>query len=169
MPAQPLIDFDLLSELNFDRPLYDIAEIRRVNAQRDEMEQLTAIVYVEHEKHSVVGYKDVSDKEFWIGGHMPGYPLMPGVILCEAAAQLASFYARKFDLLGGDYLGFGGMETVRFRAPVYPNCRLLLMAQAARIRPRRRAEFDFQGFVDQTLVFSGRMIGMPIHREQSVK
>lgn len=165
MPPRTLYDID---QLDFDNPLYTLEDIRRVNPQRHEMEQLTAILLVDRENDGVVGYKDVTDKEFWIAGHMPGFPLMPGVILCECAAQLAGFYARKFDLLGGDYLGFGGMNEVRFRSPVFPGNRLLLMARCTRIRKNRRAEFEFQGFVEDRMVFSGEMIGVPIVREQKL-
>ncbi|HEX6986374.1 MAG TPA: beta-hydroxyacyl-ACP dehydratase, partial [Planctomycetaceae bacterium] len=90
------------------------------------------------------------------------YPLMPGVIQCEAAAQLANFYARKFNILGGDFLGFGGMDDVRFRAPVFPGSRLDLMARAARVKAGRLAEFEFQGFVGGAMAFSGRMTGVAI-------
>lgn len=163
MPPQRLFD---ISGADFDKPLYDLEAIRTVNPQRHEMEQLTAVVYVDPETHSIAGYKDVTDQEFWIRGHMPDFPLMPGVILCECAAQLAGFYARKYNILGGDYLGFGGMSDVRFRLPVFPNCRLVLLARVNNVRPKRRAEFDFQGYVDDRLVFSGTMIGVPISRDR---
>lgn len=164
MPSQPLYD---ISQFDLDKPLFDLDEIRRVNPQRFEMEQLTAIVHVDRENHGIVGYKDVTDREFWVRGHMPDFPLMPGIVLCECAAQLAGFYARKYDVMGGgDYLGFGGMNAVRFRRPVFPNCRLVLAAQVARVRPRRRAEFAFQGFVEGQMVFEGEMVGVPIHRDQ---
>jgi 3-hydroxyacyl-[acyl-carrier-protein] dehydratase len=165
MPPQPLYN---VRDFDFDHPIFTLDDIRRVNPQRHEMEQLSGVVYVDREKHGAVGYKDVTDHEFWAAGHMPGFPLMPGVVLCECAAQLAGFYARKFDVLGGDYLGFGGMDDVRFRIPVFPNCRLVLMVQVTKLRARIRAEFLFQGFVDERMVFSGEMIGVPIVREQEI-
>ena len=160
MPAPPLYDY---SKFDFDKPIYNIDDIRRVNPQRNEMEQLTGVVFVDTENHGIAGFKDVTDREFWTQGHMPGYPIMPGVILCECAAQLAGFYARKFNMLAGDFLGFGGMDEVRFRAPVLPPCRLILLAKLTSFRPARRAEFGFQGFVRDRMVFSGAMIGVPIH------
>lgn len=165
MPPPPFVD---LSKLDFNKPLFDLQEIRRVNPQRHEMEQLTGIVHIDRDNHVAAGYKDVTHEEFWITGHMPGFPLMPGVILCECAAQLAGFYARKFNLLGGDYLGFGGMDNVRFRYPVFPGCRLVLAAKVTKIRPHRRAEYDFQGFVEDRMVFSGSMIGVPINRDRKI-
>jgi 3-hydroxyacyl-[acyl-carrier-protein] dehydratase len=155
--------FDIQS-LDFSKPLFNIDEIRLVNPQRHEMEQLTAVVHVDQSQHMLVGYKDVTDKEFWISGHMPGFPLMPGVVQCESAAQLGGFYARKYDLIGGDYLGFGGMDAVRFRKPVYPNCRLVLIAKVTRVMARRLAQFNFQGIVNGELCFEGQMLGVTVNR-----
>src|SRR5574339_147857 len=156
MAAPPIYSFDLI---DFEKPLYTLEQIREVNPQRFEMEQLTAILYVDTAEHGIIGYKDITDQEFWVRGHMPEFALMPGVIICEVAAQLAGFYARKFDLLGGgNFLGFGGMDDVRFRRPVFPGDRLLVMAKCTRVRPGRRAEFQFQGYVERQLVFGGEMI-----------
>jgi 3-hydroxyacyl-[acyl-carrier-protein] dehydratase len=165
MPPRALYD---ISQLDFDNPVFDLQEIRRINPQRHEMEQLTAIVLIDREHDGLVGYKDITDEEFWTRGHMPGFPLMPGVILCECAAQLAGFYARKYELLGGDFLGFGGMDNVRFRAPVFPGCRLVIASRLMRLRPNRRAEFEFQGFVEQRMIFSGEMIGIPVTRDPKI-
>lgn len=162
MATEPLFD---LKALDFTKPLYSIEDIRAVNPQRFEMEQLTAILHVDQTQHLIVGYKDVSDKEFWISGHMPGFPLMPGVVQCECAAQLGGFYARKFDLIGGDYLGFGGMDAVRFRKPIFPNSRLVLVAKVTRVMARRLAQFNFQGYVEGDLMFEGQMLGVTVNRE----
>jgi len=160
MPAPPFYDY---AKFDFDKPVFTLEDIRRINPQRGEMEQVTGIVFVDMEQNGIIGYKDVTEHEFWTQGHMPGYPIMPGVILCECAAQVASFYARKFNILAGDFLGFGGMDDVRFRVPVLPPCRLILLARLTSYRAGRRAEFAFQGFVKDRMVFSGTMIGVPIH------
>ena len=161
MPPAPLFD---VSQFDFENPLFTIEQIREINPQRHEMEQLTAIVHIDRDQHGLVGFKDIGEDEFWIRGHMPNYPLMPGVMMCECGAQLAGFYARKYKLMGGDFLGFGGMESIRFRSSVYPNSRLIIMAKLTKLREGRRAEFDFQGYVDGSMVFSGLMMGVPITR-----
>ena len=61
---------------------------------------------------------------------MPDYPLLPGVLMCEAAAQLCRYYIMQHSgLLQGDFIGFGGLENVRFRGPVRPGDRLVLVAK----------------------------------------
>lgn len=166
MPPPAIFD---LKQVDFTRPpLYDIEAIRRCNPQRNQMEQLTAVVYEDTKQHVVVGYKDVTENEFWVPGHMPGFPLMPGVIICEVAAQLASFYTQKHKLMSGDFSGFGGMDKVLFRNPVFPNQRLIMVAKLKDLRPTRRAIFEFQGYVKDKMVFEGSMIGVPIYRNQGI-
>ncbi len=68
------------SQLDLSRVLAWRSEIESVNPQRFEMEQLTAIVHVDPSQNLIAGYKDVTAEEFWVRGHMPDYPLMPGVL-----------------------------------------------------------------------------------------
>jgi 3-hydroxyacyl-[acyl-carrier-protein] dehydratase len=158
MPPAAMVD---LATIDTSHPLYDLDAIRAGNPQRFEMEQLTAVVHVDTDDHLIVGYKDVGRDEFWVRGHMPDYALLPGVLMCEAAAQLCSFYCHLIDLNKDGFIGFGGMEDVRFRGQVRPGDRLVIMAKATRIH-RRQTMFDTQGFVDGNMVFHGRIIGVPL-------
>lgn len=148
--------------VDLTKTVADIDEIRSFNPQRFDMEQLTAVVHIDEPNHICVGYKDISDDEFWISGHMPGMPLMPGVIMCESAAQLASFYTQRFDLLGADMVGFGGLQDVRFREPVVPGDRLYIVTQLLKVRRGRMIVCKFQGMVDGRLVFDGQLKGIPL-------
>jgi 3-hydroxyacyl-[acyl-carrier-protein] dehydratase len=154
-----ILDF---SEFDLDHVVADLAEIRRHNPQRHEMEQLTAIVYDDPQRHICVGYKDITPHEFWVRGHMPGLPLMPGVLMCEAAAQMCSFHVQKHSLLGSAIVGFGGLEDVHFRDVVVPGDRLVVAAQLVRIRRGRMIVSHFQGFVRQRLVVDGTIKGIPL-------
>jgi 3-hydroxyacyl-[acyl-carrier-protein] dehydratase len=150
--------------LDCSRVVADQDAIRRVNPQRFEMEQLNAIVFVDPEHHLIAGYKDVRPDEFWVRGHMPDYPLLPGVLMCEAAAQLCTYQIRTQTNMGGDFIGFGGMENVRFRGQVRPGDRLLLIGKAIRLN-RRQTVFNVQGFVGATMVFHADIIGVPMSRQ----
>ncbi len=148
--------------LDFDQVVADVEEIRRYNPQRFEMEQLTAVIYEDLEEYACAGYKDIGRDEFWVRGHMPDMPLMPGVIVLEAAAQLCSFFSQKHDLLGAAMIGFGGLENVRFRAPIIPGDRLLLICKMTKVRPGRMIVCRFQAVVGETLVVDGMLKGIPI-------
>jgi 3-hydroxyacyl-[acyl-carrier-protein] dehydratase len=165
VPAKELIlEF---SEYDPDHVIADIEEIRRWNPQRFEMEQLSAVIYADPERAICAGYKDVSDKDFWVRGHMPGMPLMPGVVICEAAAQLSSYFTRKYNLLGCPLVGLGGLEEVRFRGAVGPGDRLVVVVE--RLKARRGAMIlcRFQGFVKQTMVVEGKIMGVCLPFEPS--
>jgi 3-hydroxyacyl-[acyl-carrier-protein] dehydratase len=159
----PELHFDP-ARLDFSRVVADQEAIRQVNPQRFEMEQLTAIVYTDPEYHVIAGYKDVGPDEFWVRGHMPDYPLFPGVLMCEAAAQLCSYYIVTQGLQQGDFIGFGGMENVRFRGTVHPRDRLVLIGKVLKYH-RRQTLFNVQGFVGSTMVFHADIIGVPLTRK----
>ena len=152
------------AQLDLTRVAADLETVRRVNPQRYEMEHLDAIVHIDYEQHVLAGYKDVRPDEFWVRGHMPGYPLMPGVLMCEAAAQLCSYYTTTVGLLSGDFIGFGGMENVRFRGTVRPGDRLLLVAKGIRLH-RRQTTFSVQGFVGNAMVFNADILGVSMNRQ----
>jgi 3-hydroxyacyl-[acyl-carrier-protein] dehydratase len=95
---------------------------------------------------------------------MPGMPLMPGVIMCEAAAQLSSYYARRFNLMGG-IVGFGGLEEVRFRGVVRPGDRFVIVVRLLKLR-RSIMTCEFQCFVQQNLVCEGILKGVALPVDQ---
>lgn len=151
-----------LSQVDFDHPVANLDDIRRYNPQRFEMEQLTAVVYVDEKEYACAGYKDVTDQEFWVRGHMPGLPLMPGVVMLESIAQLCSFVTQRYDLLGAEMVGFGGLEDVRFRDPVLPGDRLIVMCKLEKVRRNRMIICSFQGVVKDRIVVEGTLKGIPI-------
>ena len=143
-PGNLILNF---SEYDVNRVVADIETVRRYNPQRFEMEQLTAICHEDPVRQVCVGYKDLGPDEFWVRGHMPGMPLMPGVMMCEAAAQIASYYGQRHKLMEG-MIGFGGMEDVRFRDVVRPGQRFVIVVHLLKAR-RGLLICDFQGFVGQ--------------------
>jgi 3-hydroxyacyl-[acyl-carrier-protein] dehydratase len=160
VPAKdPILD---LNSLDFDRPIAGIEDIRRYIPQRGDFEQLTAVVFECLETNTIAGYRDITEHEFWVPGHMPGMPLMPGVIMCEAAAQLASYFTQRHDLLGCEMVGFGGLDEVRFRGTVVPGDRLVIINKLIQARKGRMIRSRFECYVRESLVCEGQLIGIPI-------
>jgi 3-hydroxyacyl-[acyl-carrier-protein] dehydratase len=147
--------------LDLSKIVADRAAIREVNPHRHEMEQIDAVVLVDTERHLVAGYRDVRPDEFWVRGHFPERALFPGVLMCESAAQLCSYYVRKQGLLPAELMALGGLEDVRFRAPVQVGDRMVMIGRAVRLH-RRQTVFNVQGFVGTTMAFHGDVIGVPL-------
>jgi len=149
-----------LSKIDLAQTLIPIEEIRQVNPHRYEMEHLSGVIHLDAAAGQIVAFKEVRPDEFWVRGHIPGRPLLPGVVMIEAAAQMCSFYF-KYVQKDSRFLGFGGVDAVKFRGQVVPGDRLILLGQAVELR-NRRAVFDTQGVVGDRLVFEARITGMPI-------
>jgi len=157
MPPQYLFD---ITQIDLNRIIFDQEEIRRCNPQRGHMEMLNAIVHAKPEEGQIIGYKDVGAEEFWVEGHIPGRPLLPGVLMIEAGAQLASFYSRKFLKMEG-FIGFGAVDNVKFRGQVVPGNRLYVVGKKTFYR-HRRVGCDIQGLVDGNLVFEAQVTGVQL-------
>lgn len=159
MPPRALFPIE---KLDVAATFADIEEIRKANPQRYEMEQLTRICHYDADAREVAGVLEVSDAPFWARGHIPGRPLMPGVIMLESAAQLCSWAVRQVydpETYGGRFFGFGGIDGVKFRGTILPGQTLLLLGKPSEIRPRR-ATFDTQGWVEGNLAFQAQITGM---------
>jgi 3-hydroxyacyl-[acyl-carrier-protein] dehydratase len=154
MPPQLLFD---ISSIDLTQVVFDQQAIREVNPQRGAMEHLNAIVHMDIAQQNIIGYKDVRTDEFWVEGHIPGRPILPGVVMIEAAAQLASFFTRHVVGWKG-FIGFGGLEDVKFRATVAPGCRMYVLGKKVWERHRRLC-CATQGLVDGNLVFEAKVIG----------
>lgn len=154
MPPQTLFD---ISGLDLTKVLYDQEAIRESNPQRGDMEHLNAVVYADASLGRIVGYKDVRDDEFWVAGHIPGRPLLPGVLMIEAGAQVASFYTRRF-VGWKNFIGFGGVDECKFRQQVGPGCRMYILGLKIWERHRRIC-CKVQGIVNGNIVFEAAIVG----------
>jgi 3-hydroxyacyl-[acyl-carrier-protein] dehydratase len=157
MPPPLILD---PTTLDFSKPLAARAEIERVNPHRYEFALLDGVVMLDTAQGIYAGFHDVREDAFWVRGHVPGRPLFPGVLMIEAAAQLASYlYHRLFPNMG--FLGFTGVDDVKFRGVVAPPCRLVIVGRGLQMRPRRMLCAS-QGFVGPTMVFEAVITGMPV-------
>jgi len=124
------------------------------------MRQLDGILWYDKKKFLILGYKDVTESEFWVRGHIPDRPLMPGVIMIEAAAQLLSFFVRKICEVDA-FIGFAGIDSAKFRSTVEPGERLYLLGHLTKFK-RRKYTASIQGVVDGTMVFDTVISGMKV-------
>ena len=162
MPPPLLFD---LSQIDLGaEPLYGRDAVEKANPQRFEMQQLDGILWCDRQRSLILGYKDVTQDEFWIRGHIPGRPLMPGVIMIEAAAQLSSFFLKEIYQERG-FIGFAGIESAKFRSVVEPGQRLYLLGHITQYKKRRnttRVTMSVQGVVDGAIVFETIVAGMRV-------
>ncbi len=155
MANEPVVD---LSTIDLTQIAITADEVGRINPQAGDMRQLDHVVHIDVERGLIVGVKHVREDEFWVAGHIPGRPLLPGVLMIEAVAQLSCvFFCRK---LGEDrFLGFTRCDDTAFRGQVLPGQTLYLAAKELSCRPRR---FVSRGnaFVNGKLVFESTITGM---------
>lgn len=155
MPPQPLID---VSRIDPDKVAVTREGIYQVIPHRYEFQQLSGIYFIDYEKHELAGFRDVRDDEFWVRGHIPGRPLFPGVLMIETAAQLVGYWATSQTPDKG-FLGFAGVDGVKFRGQVVPGQRLVMVGKLIDINPRRCIG-AVQAFVEGKQVFEGQITGM---------
>jgi 3-hydroxyacyl-[acyl-carrier-protein] dehydratase len=155
MPPKPLID---LSAVEAGPVLVDREGIYSVNPHAFEFRQLDGILLLDRKQGTIAGCRDVRDDEFWVRGHIPGRPIFPGVLMIETAAQLVSYYVMSEHPERG-FVGFGGVDGVKFRGTVTPGQRILMIGKLVQIRSRRCVGAT-QGFVDGQMVYEGTITGM---------
>lgn len=108
-----------------------------------------------------VGIKNVTFNEPHFQGHFPGRPLMPGVLIVEAMAQVGGVVLTQMQDSPGERLFvFGGIDKVRFRRPVVPGDRLIMTVELLWVKRKRfgkmfgRAEVEGQLACEGELMFS---------------
>ncbi|MDD5457733.1 MAG: acyl-ACP--UDP-N-acetylglucosamine O-acyltransferase, partial [Candidatus Margulisbacteria bacterium] len=99
--------------------MLDINEIMECLPHRYPFLLVDRVLEFEYGKRAV-GIKNVTLNEPFFQGHFPGHPVMPGVLIIEAMAQLSGIILLSFPELKGKMAYFAAMENVRFRKPVVP-------------------------------------------------
>ena len=114
------------------------------------------VEYIPGEK--AVGIKNVSFNEPHFQGHFPGKPIMPGVLIVEAMAQVGGIVLTQLPDMDGKLFLFAGIDKVRFRRPVVPGDQLLMTTELITVKRRRFATMKAQATVDGKRTCEGELM-----------
>jgi len=157
LPKNLIID---LASVDFSRLVVDRRGIERLIPHRSAMVLVDGVVWHSADYTQGVAIKHVRDDEFWVPGHFPGRPLMPGVLQIEASAQVSVllYNARQPE---PQTAAFTRIEKCSFRATVVPGDELFLICKEIKIT-RRGFVSHCQGLANGKLTFDAEIHGLTI-------
>ena len=99
---------------------------------------------------SCIAYKDVKEDEYYFKGHFPGNPVMPGVLLVEAMAQVGGVCMLCAEEHRGKIPFFGAIDNVKFKRPVVPGDKVVMRAEVTKVKGNF-GKVHAEAFVDDQL------------------
>mgnify|MGYP003317522377 CR=1 FL=1 len=135
----------------------DIQLIKRIIPHRYPFLMVDKVVEI-NSLVSAKGIKNVTFNEPHFQGHFPDRPLMPGVLIVEAMAQVGGLIVSQMPDLPKGLFVFAGIDSVRFRRPVVPGDQLLISCELISIKRKRFGKVKGEAKVDDQLVCSGDLM-----------
>ena len=139
------------------KTVFNIEEIQKLLPHRYPFALVDRIIeYVPGKR--AVGIKNVTFNEPHFQGHFPGRPMMPGVLIVEAMAQVGGIVLTQLPEMEGGLFLFAGIDKVRFRRPVVPGDRLIMTVELLCVKRRRFGKMQARTVVDGQLVSEGELM-----------
>lgn len=104
-----------------------------------------------------IGIKNVTANEPFFQGHFPEYPIMPGVLIIEAMAQVGAVAMMSMEENKGKLGVFAGIDKVRFKKEVRPGDTLVMEVEMTSVR-RNIGKAIAKAYVEDELVCSGELM-----------
>ncbi len=149
--------FDL-SAITLTNRLFSAQDIYQVVPHRYSMCLLDHIVWKSADNTQGIALKQVTEQEFWVPGHFPNHPIMPGVLMIEAGAQLACFLVNNANQYADIGL-FLHIEKATFRMEVRPGDPLFILCHLEH-KKRRIYRCQLQGIANDKIAFDACIVGM---------
>jgi len=146
-----------------EEPVFDMAAIRELLPHRYPFLLVDKVVYLEG-KDRVIGYKNVTINEPFFTGHFPEQPVMPGVLILEAMAQVGGVLLMTTVPDPSDKLVlFAKIDKVKFRKPVVPGDRLVFELTTKKMKDRL-CIMSGEAFVDGQTVAEAEFMAMLVDK-----
>ncbi|MBD1908567.1 3-hydroxyacyl-ACP dehydratase FabZ [Funiculus sociatus GB2-A5] len=137
-------------------PILTVEELQKILPHRYPFLLVDKIIeYVPGER--IVGIKNVTFNEPHFQGHFPGKPIMPGVLIVEAMAQVGGVVLTQMLESKSGLFVFAGIDKVRFRRQVIPGDQLVMTVELLWIKQRRFGKMQARAEVDGKLATEGEL------------
>jgi UDP-3-O-[3-hydroxymyristoyl] N-acetylglucosamine deacetylase / 3-hydroxyacyl-[acyl-carrier-protein] dehydratase len=149
---------------NGHAPIVDINRIMQHLPHRYPMLLVDRIIEYDRSAKRIVGIKNVTINEPFFQGHYPGHPVMPGVLIVEAMAQVGGLLMMDtVENIHEKVVYFMSLDNVKWRRPVVPGDQIRFELQVLQLR-RQVCKMKGEGFVDGQLVAEAEMTAMIVDR-----